>query len=67
MNTLAAYDSFNPGRFFDDANLDPYLLSLDELDAVYETRNQDAIGQPIDFTAHVTVQAQGRRRRSRAS
>ncbi|WP_448006899.1 cytochrome c biogenesis protein ResB [Agromyces bauzanensis] len=58
VNTLAAYDSFNPGRFFDDANLDPYRLELEELDAVYETQNQEAIGQPIDFTAHVSVQAQ---------
>lgn len=59
VNTLAAYDSFNPGRFFDDANLDPYRLSLEQLDAVYETQNQEAIGQPIDFTAHVQVQAKG--------
>ncbi|MFD4422295.1 cytochrome c biogenesis protein ResB [Agromyces sp. NPDC058484] len=59
VNTLAAYDSFNPGRFFDDTTLDPYRLSLERLDAVYETRNQDAIGQPIDFTANVSVQAKG--------
>ncbi|WP_448811942.1 cytochrome c biogenesis protein ResB [Agromyces bauzanensis] len=58
VNTLAAYDSFNPGRFFDDANLDPYRLTLEDLDAVYETQNQEAIGQPIDFTATVQVQAQ---------
>jgi cytochrome c biogenesis protein len=59
VNTLAAYDSFNPGRFFDDTTLDPYRLSLEELDATYETRNQEAIGQPIDFTATVSVQARG--------
>jgi len=59
VNTLAAYDSFNPGRFFDDTTLDPYRLSLEELDAVYETQNQDAIGQPIDFTAKVSVQGKG--------
>jgi cytochrome c biogenesis protein len=59
VNTLAAYDSFNPGRFFDDTTLDPYRLSLDDLDAVYETQNQQALGQPIDFTAHVSVQGQG--------
>jgi cytochrome c biogenesis protein len=57
VNTLAAYDSFNPGRFFDDTTLDPYRLSLEKLDATYETRNQEAIGQPIDFTATVSVQA----------
>ncbi|WP_353816804.1 cytochrome c biogenesis protein ResB [Agromyces sp. SYSU T00266] len=55
VNTLAAYDSFNPGRFFDDGRLTPYRLTLDELDAVYETENADALGQPIDFTAHVTI------------
>ncbi|MGR0320708.1 cytochrome c biogenesis protein ResB [Agromyces sp. ZXT2-3] len=55
VNTLAAYDSFNPGRFFDDGRLTPYRLTLDELDAVYETENTDALGQAIDFTAHVTI------------
>jgi cytochrome c biogenesis protein len=59
VNTLAAYDSFNPGRFFDDTNLDPYRLTLEDLDAVYETQNQEAIGQAIDFTANVSVQGQG--------
>jgi cytochrome c biogenesis protein len=59
VNTLAAYDSFNPGRFFDDTTLDPYRLTLEDLDAVYETQNQEAIGQAIDFTANVSVQGQG--------
>jgi cytochrome c biogenesis protein len=59
VNTLAAYDSFNPGRFFDDTTLDPYRLTLEDLDAVYETQNQEAIGQAIDFTADVSVQGQG--------
>nr|WP_244857962.1 cytochrome c biogenesis protein ResB [Agromyces archimandritae] len=57
VNTLSAYDSFNPGRFFDDAALDPYRLTLDDLDAVYETENLDAYGQPIDFTATVEVES----------
>lgn len=59
VNTLAAYDSFNPGRFFDDTQLDPYRLTLEELDAVYETINVDAYGQPIDFTASVEVEGAG--------
>ena len=59
VNTLAAYDSFNPGRFFTDTRLTPYSLTLENLDVTYETRNRNAIGQPIDFTAHVTVQGQG--------
>ncbi|WP_205649408.1 cytochrome c biogenesis protein ResB [Agromyces sp. LHK192] len=58
VNTLAAFDSFNPGRFFDDERLTPYRLGLDDLDAVYETQNPEAIGQPIDFTAHVTVDSE---------
>ncbi|MGR0221856.1 cytochrome c biogenesis protein ResB [Agromyces sp. ZXT2-6] len=59
VNTLAAYDSFNPGRFFDDTSLTPYRLTLDELEAVYETENRDALGQPIDFTARVTIAGEG--------
>lgn len=59
VNTLAAYDSFNPGRFFDDTSLTPYRLTLDELEAVYETENRDALGQAIDFTARVTIAGDG--------
>lgn len=59
VNTLAAYDSFNPGRFFDDTRLTPYRLTLDELDVVYETENRNALGQPIDFTARVTIAGEG--------
>ncbi|MCK8608256.1 cytochrome c biogenesis protein ResB [Agromyces sp. C10] len=59
VNTLAAYDSFNPGRFFDDTSLTPYRLTLDELEAVYETENRDALGQPIDFTARVSITGDG--------
>ncbi len=55
VNTLLAYDSFNPGRFFDDTTLDPYTLSLDDFSVSYEQRNLQAYGQPIDFTADVSV------------
>nr|WP_243695450.1 cytochrome c biogenesis protein ResB [Agromyces protaetiae] len=58
VNTLAAFDSFNPGRFFDDRQLQPFRLSLEGLDAVYETQNPNAIGQPTDFTARVTIEDQ---------
>ena len=54
-NNLAAYDSFNPGRFFDSSQLDPYQLTLDGLDVEYVTERGDAFGQPIDFTANVTT------------
>jgi cytochrome c biogenesis protein len=59
VNTLLAYDSFNPGRFFDDAELDPYTLTLDDFTVDYETRNLDALGQPVDFSAGVTVTERG--------
>ncbi|TFB56665.1 cytochrome c biogenesis protein ResB [Cryobacterium tagatosivorans] len=59
VNTLLAYDSFNPGRFFDDASLDPYKLKLDDFDVAYETKNLKAFGQALDFTADVTVTPRG--------
>jgi cytochrome c biogenesis protein len=59
VNTLLAYDSFNPGRFFDDTTLDPYTLSLDDFQVAYEQLNLQAYGQPIDFTADVTVTPKG--------
>ncbi|MGO4689939.1 cytochrome c biogenesis protein ResB [Glaciibacter sp. 2TAF33] len=59
VNTISAYDSFNPGRFFDDASLDPYKLALDDFTVKYETKNLKAYGQPLDFGAHVTVTHRG--------
>ncbi|WP_082485496.1 cytochrome c biogenesis protein ResB [Rathayibacter sp. Leaf296] len=58
-NNLAAYDSFNPGRFFDSSALDPYQLTLDGLDVEYVTEPGEAFGQPIDFTANVTTTERG--------
>jgi cytochrome c biogenesis protein len=55
-NTLLAFDSFNPGRFFNPSSLSPYRINLDSFSAVYEQRNVNAIGQPTDYTAHVTTQ-----------
>ncbi|WP_130177003.1 cytochrome c biogenesis protein ResB [Cryobacterium sp. SO1] len=59
VNTLLAYDSFNPGRFFNDTELDPYTLTLDDFEVSYETANLEAFGQPVDFTAGVTVTPRG--------
>jgi cytochrome c biogenesis protein len=59
VNTLLAYDSFNPGRFFNDASLKPYKLTLDDFDVTYEDKNLKAYGQPIDFTADVTITPRG--------
>lgn len=57
VNSLASYDSFSPGRFFDVNGLDRYSLGLNAFTVDYEQRNLDALGQPIDYTAKVTVTA----------
>ncbi|MGC5077777.1 cytochrome c biogenesis protein ResB [Agrococcus sp. DT81.2] len=54
-NTLSSYDTFTPGQWSDDGALEPFSVRLDELDVVYETENRNAMGAPLDFTAHVTV------------
>ncbi|MBC7440994.1 MAG: cytochrome c biogenesis protein ResB [Ramlibacter sp.] len=59
VNTLLAYDSFNPGRFFNDESLKPYKLTLDDFRVKYETKNLKAYGQPLDFAADVTVTRRG--------
>ncbi len=58
-NALLAYDSFNPGRFFDPTTLPPYSIALDSFKTVYEEKNANAIGQPIDYTASVTTKVRG--------
>ncbi|HSP53628.1 MAG TPA: cytochrome c biogenesis protein ResB [Cryobacterium sp.] len=65
VNTLLAYDSFNPGRFFDDTSLKPYKLTLDDFDVVYEEENLKAYGQPLDFTADVTITPRGEEAQAR--
>ncbi|GEK80606.1 cytochrome c biogenesis protein ResB [Agrococcus baldri] len=54
-NTLSSYDTFSEGQWFDDATLEPFSIRLDDLDVLYETENRNAMGAPLDFTAHVTV------------
>lgn len=58
-NSLASYDSFNPGRFFTDGTLAPFAVALDSFDPVYEQSNRQAIGQAVDFTANVTTTMRG--------
>lgn len=61
INTLAAYDSFSPGRFFTDAELSPYSIRLDKLAVTYETKNKQSRGLPTDYTATVTARTQDSR------
>jgi len=57
-NALVSYDSFNPGRWFSDAQLSPFNITLDQFTTTYEESNQDALGQPLDYTADVTTTTQ---------
>ncbi len=54
-NVRVSFDSFNPGRFFTDAQLVPYRIKLDSFSAKYEEQNTDALGEAIDYTAKVTT------------
>ena len=59
VNVKGSYDSFTPGRFFTDQALQPYRLTLDNFDAVYEEESIKAYGAPIDYTASVTTYLPG--------
>jgi cytochrome c biogenesis protein len=55
VNQLTSYDSFNPGRFFDDTALDAYGLRLDRFDATFGLDTTTGAVQPLDYSADVTV------------
>jgi cytochrome c biogenesis protein len=55
VNNLASYDSFSPGPLFDESELQPFSLTLDDFDVLYDLNNIANIGQPIDFIATVTT------------
>jgi cytochrome c biogenesis protein len=59
VNSLPSYNSFNPGRFFSDSSLEPFSIRVDSLDVAYETKNQNAVGTPLDYTAKVTTTGPG--------
>ncbi len=48
-NAAVDYDSFEAGRLFNPAWLQPFTLTLDKFDPVF-----DLTGRPVSFTAHVT-------------
>jgi cytochrome c biogenesis protein len=54
VNNLASYDSFSPGPFFDEAQLEPFSVRLDDFQVLYDLQNPNNLGQPIDFIASVT-------------
>lgn len=54
-NVRLTFDSFTPGRFFSDSELQPYRLVLNKFTTKYEQTNLNAYGQPIDYKANVTT------------
>jgi len=54
-NAAVAYDSFEAGRLFDPAWLNPFTLRLDQFDPVF-----DLTGRPVSFAAHVTYADPGK-------
>ena len=58
VNNLASYDSFSPGPFFDENNLQPFDVKLENFEVTYDLQNLSNRGQPIDFAATVTALGQ---------
>ncbi|WP_246021306.1 cytochrome c biogenesis protein ResB [Arthrobacter echini] len=55
-NALVGYDSFSPGTNFDPGTLTPFALTLNDFDVRFNRDEQGTYGQPLDFTARMTVQ-----------
>ena len=58
-NSLASYDSFNPGRFFSEGALEPFSVRLDDFDGVYQLEAASGVYRPVDFTAHLSTRTPG--------
>jgi len=58
-NQLTSFDSFSPGRFFDESSLDPYSIRLEEFVPEYQPDPTTGFPQALDFTAYVTVVEDG--------
>lgn len=54
-NNLVAYDSFTPGAYFSADDLQPFSLTLDSFEAVFERESETHYGQPLDYTATLQV------------
>jgi len=55
VNNLASYDAFSPGPLFYENELQPFSMTLEDFEVVYDLRNPANLGQPIDFIASVTL------------
>ena len=54
-NQLASYDSFHPGSWFTEQQLEPYGVTLDTFTPEYTKDPVKNVWMPIDFTANVSV------------
>ncbi|GAA2036618.1 cytochrome c biogenesis protein ResB [Pseudokineococcus marinus] len=58
-NTVARYDTFDPGAWVSDDDLPPFAVGLQGLDVAFEETPGGQLGQPRDFEAQVDVLAPG--------
>lgn len=56
VNALVAYDNFYPGTYFREEQLDPFSITLNDFDRIFDRESAEYFGQALDFTADVTVQ-----------
>lgn len=61
-NQLSSYDTFNPGRWFDESQLQPYAVSLTSFTPKYVLDPVNDAWMPIDFTAEIVVTENGTQR-----
>jgi len=59
VNNLAGYDSINPGIAFNESQLPPFAMTLNQFDVAYDHTNKTNVGTPLWFKAHVTVRTPG--------
>lgn len=54
-NVAARYDTLRPGPFVDTSEFKPFTMTLEDFDAVFETKvkGEGQFGTPRSFTAHV--------------
>ncbi|GAB3184977.1 cytochrome c biogenesis protein ResB [Nesterenkonia halophila] len=55
VNSLVSYDNFVPGTAFDESQMEPFSVTLDSFERIFDRENPSHYGQPLDFTADVTV------------
>jgi cytochrome c biogenesis protein len=59
VNTLVAYDAFRPGTAFNEDNLEPFSIRLDNFKIEFDRESSTHFGQPIAFDATVDVTEAG--------